>query len=73
VIRGGGHGDEGFREVTRYTLPEGANEGVCGWEPHTFFCENCVDLILSEQHSRIYVILETTFAVAAANMVAQKW
>jgi len=52
-----------------YTLPEGASEGVWGWEPHTFFCENCIDSILSEQHSKINKTLETILPVAAASTI----
>jgi len=48
----------------RYTLPTGATQerrglGVGG--PHNFM-RNCIDSILSEQHSKINKTLETTFS-----------
>jgi len=58
VIRGGGHGDEGFREVT--PSPEARAKGFGNFGV-AFFAKT-VDSILSEQPSKINKTVHTTFA-----------
>jgi len=57
------------------TLPEGSSEGIWGWEPHTFVCENCIDSILSEQHSKSKKNIGDNFCLLPLQVqyVARTW